>query len=43
MIVKFNKFERVAGLFVSAAFVGVVVSTAGIAIKKGWFASKVKF
>ncbi|MBT4761021.1 MAG: MCE family protein [Bdellovibrionaceae bacterium] len=43
MKIKFNKFERVAGIFVGFALLGVVVSTAGIAVKKGWFSSKVSF
>lgn len=43
MKVKFNKFERVAGLFVLSAIVGAIAITVGVAIEKGWFASKVKF
>ncbi len=43
MNIKFNKFERVAGVFVLTALAGVVVSTAGIAVKKGWFSSKINF
>ena len=43
MRVKFNKFERVAGVFVLAALIGSLAATAGIAIQKGWFASKVEY
>ncbi|MBO9668666.1 MAG: MCE family protein [Bdellovibrio sp.] len=40
MKVKFNKFERVAGLFVGLAILGVIVTGISIAIKQGWFESK---
>lgn len=43
MKVKFNKFERVAGIFVLAALVGSFSATLGVAIQKGWFASKVTY
>lgn len=43
MRIKFNKFERVAGIFVLAAFIGAITATAGIAIQKGWFASKLEY
>jgi phospholipid/cholesterol/gamma-HCH transport system substrate-binding protein len=43
MKIKFNHFERVAGLFVLAALVGSLAGAAGIAVKKGWFASKIPF
>ncbi|MCH2534413.1 MAG: MlaD family protein [Bdellovibrionales bacterium] len=43
MIIKFNKFERVAGLFVMGAVVLALVSTFGVAVRKGWFSSKVSF
>lgn len=43
MIVKFNKFERVAGFFVLTAIVLAIVSTFGVAVRKGWFSSKVSF
>lgn len=43
MKIKFNMYERVAGLFVLGAIVGGVVSLAGVAIKKGWFETKVHF
>lgn len=43
MRVKFNKFEKVAGVFVLVAFGGFFVSSLAIAVKKGWFSSKVMF
>lgn len=43
MKIKFNKFERVAGIFVLAAVCCAVVTTAFVAVKKGWFSSKVEF
>lgn len=43
MIVKFNKFERVAGVFVLTALVGAIAFTLFVAVKKGWFASKVPY
>lgn len=43
MITKFNKFERVAGLFVLTAVVGSLVTAVMVAVKKGWFASKTSF
>lgn len=41
--VKFNKFERVAGIFVLIAVFGFFVSMLSVAIKQGWFDSKVYF
>lgn len=41
MKVKFNLFERVAGLFVLGAVVGSVVMSVGVAVKKGWFDPKI--
>ena len=41
MKVKFNLFERVAGLFVLGAVFLSVVATIGMGIKKGWFDPKV--
>jgi phospholipid/cholesterol/gamma-HCH transport system substrate-binding protein len=38
--IKFNKFERVAGLFVGAALFGFIVSMISVAVKQGWFDSK---
>lgn len=43
MKVKFNRFERIAGIFILATVGFAVFSTIGVAIKKGWFASKVKY
>jgi phospholipid/cholesterol/gamma-HCH transport system substrate-binding protein len=43
MKVKFNMFERVAGIFVLVAIVGGVMFTGVTAIQKGWFATKVPF
>ncbi len=43
MKVKFNKFERVAGLFVCSAIVGAVVLGITVAVKRGWFAPKISF
>ncbi len=40
MKIKFNKFERVAGLFVLVAVIGSIVSLAFVAIQKKWFESK---
>lgn len=40
MKVKFNKYERVAGLFVIAVAMGGVFALAGVAVKKGWFEPK---
>ncbi|MCM2281391.1 MAG: MlaD family protein [Bdellovibrionaceae bacterium] len=41
MKIKFNKFERVAGLFVMTAVVGVCAAMMGVAIRRGWFEPKV--
>ncbi len=43
MKIKFNKFERVAGLFVMAAIAGVVSFTVAVAVRKGWFDSKIHY
>jgi phospholipid/cholesterol/gamma-HCH transport system substrate-binding protein len=43
MKLKFSKFERVAGLFVLTAFLGFCTSLASIALKQGWFETKVYF
>ncbi len=40
-ILKFNKFERIAGLFVAVAIFGFLVSMISVAVKQGWFESKV--
>lgn len=41
MKIKFNLFERVAGLFVLGAVVASIGVTIGMGIKKGWFDPKV--
>jgi phospholipid/cholesterol/gamma-HCH transport system substrate-binding protein len=43
MKAKFNKFERVAGLFVIFAIIGVVATAVTVAAKQGWFANKVYY
>ena len=43
MKVKFNHYERVAGMFVLAALLGSLAVSLGVALKKGWFASKVQY
>jgi len=43
MKVKFNKFERVAGLFVLSTILGGLALVVVIAIKQGWFETKVRF
>ncbi|NUN05753.1 MAG: MCE family protein [Bdellovibrio sp.] len=41
--IKFNKFERVAGLFLLLAILGVVLTALSAAIKQGWFEPKVQY
>jgi phospholipid/cholesterol/gamma-HCH transport system substrate-binding protein len=43
MKVKFNYFERVAGLFVATAILGAIIFTTVTAIKKGWFSDKIPY
>lgn len=43
MIVKFNKFERVAGIFVISAVVGGLVFMFSVAVKQGWLDTKVYY
>ena len=43
MIVKFNKFERAAGLFVIVAIIGSFAIAFSVAIQKGWLAEKIRF
>lgn len=43
MKIKFNKFERVAGFFVLSTLVGGFSMLVGVAIKQGWFETKVQF
>jgi phospholipid/cholesterol/gamma-HCH transport system substrate-binding protein len=40
MKTEYNRYERIAGIFVLIALIGVGATTVGVAIKKGWFASK---
>ncbi|WP_413287686.1 MlaD family protein [Bdellovibrio sp. HCB337] len=40
---KFNKFERVAGAFVLLAIGGVLVTAVSVAIRQGWFATKIHY
>jgi phospholipid/cholesterol/gamma-HCH transport system substrate-binding protein len=37
---KFNKYERVAGVFVLAAVLGVLLTALSVAVRQGWFATK---
>lgn len=43
MKIKFNHFERVAGLFVAACIGALLISLVGVAIKQGWFDSRVTY
>ncbi len=43
MKVKLSHFERVAGLFILGAFLGGLAMIFGVAVKKGWFASRVQY
>jgi len=43
MQVKFNKFERVAGLFVLSTIIGGLLILVGVAVKQGWFEMKVHY
>ncbi|MGE0526930.1 MAG: MlaD family protein [Bdellovibrionales bacterium] len=43
MRIRFNKFEKVAGMFVGTAILGCLAGTVGIAVKNGWFALKVHY
>lgn len=40
---KFNKYERVAGAFVLLAIGGVLLTAVSVAIKQGWFATKIHY
>lgn len=40
---KFNKFERIAGVFVLLAVGGVLLTAVSVAIKQGWFATKIHY
>lgn len=41
--IKFNKFERVAGIFLLLAILGVFLTALSAAIKQGWFEPKVHY
>ncbi len=43
MKIKFNQFERVAGLFILAAIGGTILTAASVAVKQGWFEKKIYF
>ncbi len=43
MKIRFNKYEKVAGLFVAVAIVASVLGLMGVAIKNGWLESKVHY
>ncbi|KHD87058.1 MAG: multidrug ABC transporter substrate-binding protein [Bdellovibrio sp. ArHS] len=43
MKVKFNKFERVAGLFIVVAIFGIILTAISAAVKQGWFEPKVRY
>ncbi len=43
MKINFNKFEKVAGLFVGIAALSCVLGMIGIAVKNGWLATKVSY
>lgn len=43
MKIRFNKFERVAGLFVGIAILSSLVGTVAIAVKNGWFSYKIAY
>ncbi len=43
MKISFNKYEKVAGLFVGLAILASVVGLVGIAIKNGWLSRKVSY
>jgi len=42
-IYKFNKFERVAGMFVILTIVGILLTAVSVAVKQGWFETKVYY
>jgi phospholipid/cholesterol/gamma-HCH transport system substrate-binding protein len=43
MKIRFNKFEKVAGIFVLIAGLSCILGMTGIAIKNGWFSRKVRY
>lgn len=40
---KFNKFERVAGMFILVALAGVILTGVSAAIRQGWFEPRVRY
>jgi phospholipid/cholesterol/gamma-HCH transport system substrate-binding protein len=43
MKIRFNKFEKVAGLFVLIAILGCILGMAGIAVKNGWLSVHIPY
>lgn len=43
MMIKFNKFERVAGIFILVAMLGAGFVGMSVAIKQGWFEDKIYY
>jgi phospholipid/cholesterol/gamma-HCH transport system substrate-binding protein len=43
MHIRFNKFERVAGLFVVIAVIGGIITAFSVTVQRGWFAPKESF
>jgi len=43
MKIHFNRFERVAGLFVLGAFAAMIFSLLTVAFRQGWFATKIPY
>jgi phospholipid/cholesterol/gamma-HCH transport system substrate-binding protein len=43
MKIKFNLYERVAGIFVLTAILGSLALMVGVAVQKGWFERKVSY
>lgn len=41
--IKFNKYERVAGFFVLFALLGVAMTALSVAVKQGWFETKIYY
>lgn len=41
--IRFNKYERVAGLFILLAIGGTALSALSVAIKQGWFEPKISY
>lgn len=43
MAIKFNRFERTAGLFILVAILGTLVTAFSAAVKQGWFETKIYY